>query len=100
MKDDLIKLQESFNLINGKWKILVLWVIFENSPCRYSILKKELSAISHKILSQQLKDLEDNDLIVRKQYPEVPPRVEYSLSKKGQEIMVVLKELQKFSIKY
>jgi DNA-binding HxlR family transcriptional regulator len=62
---------------------------------RYGELKKKLVGITHKMLSKCLKELESNDLINRKSYNVVPPKVEYSISKKGETLLPVLKEMHK-----
>ena len=74
--------------IGGNWKSIILWAIkFELN--RFSLLIKELP-ISRKILSKELKDLEKNGIITRTSYPEVPPRVEYSLTEKGMSLSPLL----------
>ncbi len=62
----------------------------EKQVLRYGELKRSLGTITHKMLSTQLKELEADNLIIRKEYPQVPPKVEYSLSEKGLTIMPVL----------
>lgn len=69
--------------IGGKWKMPILWRLGQHEVLRYSELRKELTGISHKMLSQQLDELESDGLISRKLYPVVPPKVEYSLTEKG-----------------
>ena len=68
----------------------------EKEVLRYSELKRALGKVTHKMLSTQLKELEQDDLIVRKEYPQVPPKVEYALSKKGKSLMPVLSALCKW----
>lgn len=79
--------------IGGKWKLIILYILKVNSVMRYSEIKKTLNGITHKTLSQQLKELEADDLIIRKEYPQVPPKVEYSLSEKGLSLSNVMKEI-------
>lgn len=74
--------------IGGNWKSIILWAI-KFKLNRFSLLIKELP-ISRKMLSKELKDLEKNNIIERKSYPEVPPRVEYSLTEKGRSIFPLL----------
>lgn len=66
-------------LISGRWKMLMLYKL-EHGPMRYSELKKKLPNITERMLTLQLKDLENNHLIIRRVYPEVPTRVEYELT--------------------
>ncbi|MCR5131293.1 MAG: helix-turn-helix transcriptional regulator [Prevotella sp.] len=72
-----------------KWSLLVLYSLWRNNsdPMRFSELHKLMVDCSQKMLSQTLKRLEKNHLIARKQYPEIPPRVEYSLTPLGQSLM-------------
>ena len=70
-------------MINGKWKLRILYELDCEKILRYSELKRNLTPITHKMLSTQLKELEEDGIIIRKEYPQVPPKVEYSLSEKG-----------------
>ena len=70
-------------MINGKWKLRILYELACEKIFRYSELKRNLTPITHKMLSTQLKELEEDGIIIRKEYPQVPPKVEYSLSEKG-----------------
>ena len=63
---------------------------------RYSEIKRELGKVTHKMLSTQLKELERDGLVIRREYPQVPPKVEYSLTEKGQSIMPILQEICKW----
>jgi len=81
--------------IGGRWKMPILWRLNKKSPWRYGELKKALEGISHKMLSAQLKELEKDGLIKRKSYPVVPPKVEYSLTTKGREVMPAIEELRR-----
>jgi len=74
---------KTFSMINGKWKLRILYELACEKILRYSELKRNLTLITHKMLSTQLKELEEDGIIIRKEYPQVPPKVEYSLSEKG-----------------
>lgn len=67
---------------------------------RYSELKKSLQGVTHKMLSTQLKELETSHLIVRHEYPQVPPKVEYYLSERGKSLMPILEELCKWGAEH
>ncbi|MNC35227.1 HTH-type transcriptional activator HxlR [compost metagenome] len=71
----------------------ILFWLWKREILRYGELKRELGKDTHKMLSNQLKELETNNLIVRKEYPQVPPKVEYFLSPKGLTLMPVLETL-------
>jgi Predicted transcriptional regulators len=83
----------AMSLIEGKWNMHILFWLWKREVLRYGELKRVLGNVTHKMLSNQLKQLECNNLIVRKEYPQVPPKVEYSLSPKGLTLMPVLQAL-------
>jgi DNA-binding HxlR family transcriptional regulator len=85
-------IETTLSLISGKWKILILKELIKE-PVRYNMLMKKISKISAKVLTQQLKELERDGLVVRDVYAEIPPRVEYSLSLKGRSMLRILKEM-------
>ncbi|AYV70674.1 MULTISPECIES: winged helix-turn-helix transcriptional regulator [Niallia] len=81
----------TLSLIGGKYKMTVLYALYlNNNPIRYNQLKRRLGNISFKTLTNTLKELESDQLINRKEYPQVPPKVEYSLSDKGLSLIPVL----------
>lgn len=81
----------TLSLIGGKYKMTVLyWLSESKAPIRYNELKRVIGAITHKSLSQTLKELEADGLIRRQQYEQIPPKVEYSLSPRGQSLIPVL----------
>lgn len=75
----------------------ILFWLWKVEVMRYGELKKALGQVTHKMLSQKLKELENDHLIIRKEYPQVPPKVEYFLSPKGQSLMPILQEICKWS---
>lgn len=83
----------TLSLISGKWKMVILFWLWHCDVMRYGELKKSVKGITHKMLSNQLKELEADDIIVRKEYGQVPPKVEYFLSEKGISLMPILKEM-------
>lgn len=83
----------ALSLIGGKWKLNILFWLWKKEIMRYGEIKKALGTITHKMLSNQLKELEANDLITRHEYPQVPPKVEYYLSHRGQTLMPILQNL-------
>lgn len=80
----------TLSLISGKYKMVILYCLMEFGTVRYSALKRYIGSISHKTLSAALKELERDGLILRKEYPQIPPKVEYRLSDKGRSLMPVL----------
>ncbi|WP_147566747.1 winged helix-turn-helix transcriptional regulator [Clostridium tyrobutyricum] len=83
----------TMSLINGKWKMHILFWLSKRKVLRYSELKRLLGKITHKMLSTQLKELEHDKLIIRTEYQQVPPKVEYSLSETGLSLMPVLNSI-------
>ncbi len=86
-------------LLSGKWKILILWYLSYNI-LRFSDLQKLLPDVTTKMLTQQLRSLEKDNLIYRKVYPVVPPKVEYSLSDIGKRVIPILTMMHGFGSEY
>ena len=80
----------TLKLIKGKYKVRVLYTLMEFGVVRYGELKRYLGEISHKMLDSTLKELEADDLIKRKEYDQLPLKVEYSLSERGQSLIPLL----------
>lgn len=80
----------TLSLINGKYKMVILYVLMEFGVVRYNEMKKYISTISHKTLSMTLKELEADGLVHRKEYPQIPPKVEYSLTERGKSLIPIL----------
>ncbi len=76
-------LDATLRLISGKWKPLIVYFLAQDGPIRYGELRRAIRDISDKVLIQQLKDLEADELVRRTDYKEVPPRVDYSLTPLG-----------------
>jgi DNA-binding HxlR family transcriptional regulator len=85
--------------IGGRWKPLILYNL-QAATLRYTQLKKSIPAITEKMLIQHLRELEADDLIKRDVKPVVPPHVEYSLTKKGESLGVLLNEMAKWGMEY
>lgn len=83
----------TLSLISGKWKMIILYWLAEYPSIRYNQLQRLLGTISFKTLSTQLKELEADGLIIRKEYPQIPPKVEYSLSEKGRSLYPVMEAM-------
>ncbi len=90
----------TLHLVSEKWKMYILFWLWKKDVMRYGELKRALSSVTHKMLSSQLKELESDGLIIRKEYPQVPPKVEYSLSKLGKSLMPVLQTIAALRDKY
>ncbi|MCR3760689.1 helix-turn-helix transcriptional regulator [Clostridium felsineum] len=86
-------------LIGEKWKVLILRDLMEGTK-RFGELKKSIGSISQKVLTQQLKDMEKDGLVLRKAYAEVPPRVEYSLTSLGKSLKPILDSMWSWGNSY
>lgn len=79
-------LEAALAVIGGKWKFLILWTLALNGPKRFGELRRAVAGISEKMLIQELKEMELDGIVTRKDFREVPPRVEYALSAFGVEL--------------
>lgn len=86
-------------LIGSKWKLLIIRNL-QTRPWRFNELKKDLEGISQKVLTDSLRSMEEDGIIIRTVYPEVPPRVEYSLSELGQSLKPILDSMAKWGNDY
>jgi DNA-binding HxlR family transcriptional regulator len=82
-------IEVSLEVIGGMWKTLIIRELM-NGTRRYSEIHRALTPITHKMLAQQLRDLENDGVLLRKVYPQVPPKVEYSLSTLGKELIPLM----------
>ncbi|UPT66361.1 MAG: helix-turn-helix transcriptional regulator [Sphingobacteriales bacterium JAD_PAG50586_3] len=87
----------TLELIGGRWKTLILFNL-QNKPLRFSELKRALPGVTEKMLTQQLRELEADNLLTRTVYAEVPPRVEYSLTDLGKSLQPVLINIAKWGL--
>ena len=79
----------TLSLINGKYKMTILYALMEFGVVRFNEMKKYIGTISYKTLSVMLKELEADDLVHREEYPQIPPKVEYSLTKRGKSLIPI-----------
>lgn len=89
----------TISIIGGKWKMVIIYLLAENQPVRFNDLKRQIGAITYKTLSSQLKELEADGLVTRKEYPQVPPKVEYSLTDKAETLLPILEQLCEWGVK-
>ncbi len=80
----------TLSLISGKYKMTVLYTLMEFGVVRFNEMKKYIGGISYKTLSSTLKELESDKLVNRKEYPQIPPKVEYSLTERGRSLIPIL----------
>ncbi|MGG4046262.1 winged helix-turn-helix transcriptional regulator [Paenibacillus favisporus] len=89
----------TLSVIGGKWKMVIIYLLAENQTVRFNDLKRQIGAITFKTLSSQLKELEADGMVKRKEYPQVPPKVEYSLTEKAETLLPVLEGLCEWGVK-
>ncbi len=80
----------TLSLISGKYKMTILYTLMEFGVVRFNEMKKYIGGISYKTLSSTLKELEADRLVHREEYPQIPPKVEYSLTERGRTLMPIL----------
>ena len=80
----------TLSLINGKYKMTILYTLMEFGIVRFNEMKKYIGNISYKTLSSTLKELEADKLVHREEYPQIPPKVEYSLTERGKSLIPIL----------
>ena len=83
----------TMSLIQGKYKMLILYKLMEFGVVRFNEMQKYIGTITFKTLSSTLKQLEADGLIIRTEYPQIPPKVEYSLSERGKSLMPILDQM-------
>lgn len=83
----------TLSLINGKYKMIILYTLMEFQVVRFNEMKKYIGSISYKTLSSTLKELEADQLVHMEEYPQIPPKVEYSLTERGKSLMPLLDEM-------
>jgi len=97
----LCPIEQLLVLIGGRWKPVILWWLFESKkPLRFKTLRHNMPRISQKVLTQQLRELERDELVKRQMFAEMPVRVEYSLTAFGRELRPVLRVLDSWSRKH
>lgn len=83
----------TLSIISGKWNLKIIYLLACSGTLRYGELKKNIEGITHKMLSSQLKALENENIVSREEYPQIPPKVEYSLTIKGQSLIKLVKDI-------
>ena len=98
MKEEYCPIHEVTKLIGGKWKMPLMYVI-QSGPKRFGELRRTLSPITEQMLTKQLRELENHNLIVRNDFKTVPPKVEYSLTNFGKSLSGIINQYQDFGKK-
>lgn len=96
---DLCPVTVTQNILMGKWKLTILWILHKKTR-RFNELQKLIPSISRGVLTQQLRELEHDKLINREVYREVPPKVEYSLTKIGVSFIPIMTKIMEWGVSY
>ena len=87
-------------MLSGKWQMRILFMVGAHGILRYNELRRLLGGVTHKVLSAQLKELAADGLIARHDYAQVPPRVDYTLTERGEALMAVFDAMQQYIHRY
>ena len=90
----------TMRVIGGKWKAILINAIYQTSPARFGELKRAVTGITQSMLTSQLRELEDDGIINRKVYAEVPPKVEYTLTEFGLTLSPIIQSMAEWGLKY
>lgn len=90
MKPELCRVEDALGIIVGKWKPIILLILLQQGTHRFGELKRRVPGITQKMLTNQLRELEKEDIITRKVYAQVPPKVEYSITEYGKSLEPIL----------
>ena len=96
-KDPMCPVEHGLDIFGGKWKARIICVLSAKECMRYNEIKRELNNITDAVLAAMLKELVETDIVCRTQYNEIPPRVEYSLTKIGKSVLPILESICKWS---
>ncbi|WP_280264247.1 winged helix-turn-helix transcriptional regulator [Nocardia wallacei] len=96
---DVCGMTVAIDVVGGKWKLHLMWVLGEG-PQRFGQIRRLLDGVSEKVLAENLRHLETAGVVHREIYPEVPPRVEYSLTERGEELAAALRPLEAWGEKH
>ena len=92
-------LRYALDIFGQKWKLPIIWYLYENETTRFNELKRKIKGITNIMLTKSLRELEENNFVIRKQYNTILPKVEYSLSKRDKDLLPVLNELNSWGEK-
>lgn len=97
---EFCKIENALEVLVGKWKPIILLYLMEDETLRFGELRRKLPGITQKMLTKQLRELEAEELISRKLYPEVPPKVEYSITEYGKTLNGILEAMHEWGVRH
>lgn len=100
IEPELCKVENALEIIVGKWKPIILLYLLKNGTMRFNELKRSIPNITQKMLTKNLRELEEEDIVERVVYPQVPPKVEYSITEYGKELEPILHAMHEWGMKH
>ena len=100
LEPELCRVADALSILVGKWKPIILLHLLKNGTQRFSELKRRMPGITQKMLTNQLRELENEDIIQRVVYPQVPPKVEYSITEYGRSLEPILHAMHEWGTKH
>ncbi len=97
---ELCRVEDALSILVGKWKPIILLHLLQKGTQRFSELKRSMPGITQKMLTKQLRELEEEDIIERVVYPQVPPKVEYSMTEYGRSLEPILEAMHEWGTKH
>lgn len=97
---NLCRIDDGLETITGKWKLIILLHLVHKKTMRFSDFTRAIPKITQKMLIKNLRELEDDDLVERKSYPTIPPKVEYYLTEHGKELIPILDKLHEWGVNH
>jgi len=91
--DDVCPIGRALSMVGGRWKLRIICILYVDGTHRYNDILKKAKGITNTMLATSLKELEADDIVIRKQFEQIPPRVEYSLTDKGKQLWPILHRL-------
>jgi DNA-binding HxlR family transcriptional regulator len=100
MKNQCCPVLKTLKVMGGKWKPVILYYLSQNKKLRYNELRRQIPGVTQRMLTLQLRELEQDGIIDRKIFPVVPPHVEYSLTSRGKSLLTVIEAMHKWGEKF
>ncbi|MCQ2011433.1 MAG: helix-turn-helix domain-containing protein [Sporolactobacillus sp.] len=100
IEPDLCHVENALSILVGKWKPIILLYLLRDGTQRFSELKRNVNGITQKMLTKQLRELEEEDIVKRVVYPQVPPKVEYSITEYGKSLQPILEDMHEWGLKH
>jgi DNA-binding HxlR family transcriptional regulator len=97
---ELCRVEDALSILVGKWKPIILLHLLQQGTMRFSELKRKMPGITQRMLTMQLRELEEEDIIQRVVYPQVPPKVEYSITEYGRSLEPILEAMHEWGAKH